>query len=219
MQLIAQSNSSGPALPHRHEPEKTILYRTLQENFETFVATAQARTERLPFPAHVFREVEAYLECGILANGFSRLRCESCKDERLVAFSCKKRGFCPSCGGRRMNEIAMNMVNNILPHVPVRQWVISFPFSVRYLLAYNPTLVTKILTIYIRIISNWYEKAARKNGIHGNTAAITFIQRFGGAINLNVHFHSLFLDGVFTQKEGKPHFVPSSLLRIRRLSP
>jgi hypothetical protein len=81
MQLIAQSTYSGLVLPHRHETEKTILYRTLHENFETFVATAQSRTDKLPFSAHVFREVEAFLECGILANGFSRLQCESCKEK------------------------------------------------------------------------------------------------------------------------------------------
>ena len=68
--------------------------------------------------------------------------------------------------------------------------------------------MTKVLAIYIRVISNWYEKAARRNGISGKTAAVTFVQRFGGAINLNVHFHSLFLDGIFTEKNGKPHFVP-----------
>jgi len=192
----------------RHEPEKTILYRTIQDHFQTFVARAESKTEKLPFPMHVFQEVEAYLGCGILAKGFVRLICESCKSEKLVAFSCKKRGFCPSCGGRRMTEVAMHLVDRVFPHVPVRQWVLSFPFSVRYALAYNPTLVTKVLAIYIRVISNWYEKSARRNGIAGKTAAVTFVQRFGGAINLNVHFHSLFLDGVFTEKNGKLHFVP-----------
>ena len=75
-------------------------------------------------------------------------------------------------------------------------------------MSFNPFLVTKVLGIYIRIISNWYVKSARKNGVTGKTAAITFVQRFGGAINLNVHFHSLFLDGVFTIEGTKPRFVP-----------
>lgn len=107
-----------------------------------------------------------------------------------------------------MNEVAMHLVDKVFPNVPVRQWVLSFPFSVRYALAYNPHLITKVLAIYIRILSNWYTKAARRNGVAGKTAAVTFVQRFGGAINLNVHYHSLFLDGVFTEKEGKALFVP-----------
>ena len=36
--------------------------------------------------------VARYLECGVLAHGFARVRCESCKDELLVAFSCKGQG-------------------------------------------------------------------------------------------------------------------------------
>lgn len=192
----------------RHQPEKSILYRTIQNEFETFKAIAQQSTDKLPFPMHVFQEVDAYLGCGILANGFVRIKCENCKEEKLVAFSCKKRGFCPSCGGRRMNEVALHLVEQVFPNVPVRQFVLSFPFSVRYLLAYNPSLVTKVLAIYLRIITNWYVKAARRNGHIGKTAAVTFIQRFGGAINLNVHFHALLLDGAFVVEDGEPHFIP-----------
>jgi hypothetical protein len=57
-------------------------------------------------PEFVKDEFEAYLECGILAHGFLRVRCAGCAHEKLVAFSCKRRGFCPSCGARRMAESA-----------------------------------------------------------------------------------------------------------------
>ena len=57
-------------------------------------------------PAYVEQEFEAYLKCGRFEQGFLRVRCESCHFERLVAFSCKRRGFCPSCGARRMAETA-----------------------------------------------------------------------------------------------------------------
>ncbi len=96
-----------------------------------------------------------------------------------------------------MNEVAAQLVDSVFPHVWVRQWVISFPFSVRYVLAYKPQLVTGVLAIFTRIVSNWVVKHARRAGVHGKTGAITFGQRFGGAINLNVHLHSLFLDGVY----------------------
>lgn len=136
--------TAAHALPvpyFRHEPERTVLYRAVQENFETFLVASQRDSDRGPLPSHVYQEVDAYLRCGILAHGFTRLRCESCKIERLVAFSCKKRGFCPSCGGKRMNEVAAHLVDSVIPHVSVRQWVISFPFSVRYVLAYKPDLI------------------------------------------------------------------------------
>ncbi|ARX22851.1 hypothetical protein AM393_28980 (plasmid) [Klebsiella pneumoniae] len=78
--------------------------------------------------------------------GFLRVRCESCHAEHLVAFSCKRRGFCPSCGARRMAESAALLVDEVLPEQPMRQWVLSFPFQLRFLFGVvcgkgrNPTL-------------------------------------------------------------------------------
>jgi ribosomal protein S27E len=82
-------------------------------------------------PAYVEKEFEAYLRCGRLEHGFLRVRCESCHFERLVACSCKRRGFCPSCGARRMAETAALLADEVLPALPLRQWVISFPFALR----------------------------------------------------------------------------------------
>jgi len=56
-------------------------------------------------PGYVEQEFDEYLECGRL-DGFLRVRCDSCHAERLVAFSCKRRGFCPGCGAKRMAESA-----------------------------------------------------------------------------------------------------------------
>ena len=63
-----------------------------------------------------------------------RVRCEDCHHERLVAFSCKRRGFCPSCGARRMVESAALLVDEVFPAEPIRQWVLSFPFQLRFCL-------------------------------------------------------------------------------------
>jgi ribosomal protein S27E len=54
-------------------------------------------------------EFEAFLERGILAHGFLRLRCAECAHEKLVAFSCNRRGLCPSCGAPRMAESAAHV--------------------------------------------------------------------------------------------------------------
>jgi hypothetical protein len=81
-------------------------------------------------PQVVKDEFEACLDCGILARGLLRLRCQGCVRDTLAAFSCKRRGICPSCGTRRMVETAAYLVNHILPRVPVRQWVLSFPIRV-----------------------------------------------------------------------------------------
>src|SRR5262249_9686865 len=80
-------------------------------------------------------ELLAYLRCGLLEPGCVRVRCLRCTDEMVVAFSCKGREFCPSCGGRRMSALAAQLVEHVIPHMPVRQWVLSLPWSLRYQLA------------------------------------------------------------------------------------
>ncbi len=186
----------------RHRPEATDLYKVVLENIETFLSLVQEECGRA-LPDFVVKEFREYLRCGILAHGFLRTRCEKCHNEHLVAFSCKRRGFCPSCGARRMNESAIHLVDEVWPVKPVRQWVLSFPIQIRLLLAVQPKLMMNILKIVTRTISRHLAKKAGING--GATGSVTLIQRFGGSINLNVHFHQLFLDGVYgLGTDGKP---------------
>ena len=102
----------------RHTPETTALYRAVQHHLETFLASA--RDQGRVVPRFVERELRAFLACGVLAHGFLRIRCPECGRERLVAFSCKSRGFWPSCGARRMADTAAHLVDRLLPEVPVR---------------------------------------------------------------------------------------------------
>jgi Transposase zinc-binding domain len=93
--------SRAAAKYERHRPEDTLLYRTVQAHWRTFLAEVSGGAEP-ELPRFVLEEVEAFLKCGILAHGFLRVVCDECHDNRLVAFSCKRRGFCGSCLGRRM---------------------------------------------------------------------------------------------------------------------
>jgi hypothetical protein len=102
-------------------PEQTVLYRTIAAHLPTFLGRPAGENGTGGWPAFVRREFEAYLRCGILHHGFLRVRCDRCGDTTVVAFSCKGRGFCPSCGGRRMSELAAHLVDHVVPHVPIRQ--------------------------------------------------------------------------------------------------
>jgi ribosomal protein S27E len=93
----------------RHRPEQTLLYQIVEQHYPAFTAHLAERGRELP--GYVQREFEDYLKCGRLEHGFLRVRCESCHVEHLVAFSCKRRGFCPSCGARRMAESAALLVD------------------------------------------------------------------------------------------------------------
>ena len=123
-------------------------------------------------------EFERYLRCGVLANGFARVRCIACGDEVLVAFSCKSRGICPSCTTRRMQGTATHLVDRVLPCVPMRQWVLSLPRWARFLLARDPKLITRTLHLALRCIFARQRLRARRLGVRSTGAgAVTFVQR------------------------------------------
>jgi hypothetical protein len=157
----------------------------------------------------VQEEFEAYLKCGRLEEGFLRVRCEGCYAEKLVAFSCKKRGVCPSCGARRMAETAALLADEVLPDRPLRQWVLSLPYALRFLLATDPDALTLVLGVVYRTIARHLIGQAGLTPVSGDTGVVTLIQRFGSALNLNLHFHMLFLDGVYAvDGSGPPAFRP-----------
>lgn len=190
----------------RRRPEETILHCLVREHLETFLAEVEAGGAA-SLPQFVKDEFDAFLECGILAHGFLRVRCADCAHEKLVAFSCKRRGFCPSCGARRMAESAAYLVDEVIPRVPVRQWVLSFPIPLRILFAAWPELLTPVLRVIHRVIAGFLLKQAGLKRATADTGAVTLIQRFGSAANLNIHLHCLVLDGVYRRAEGEPVFL------------
>jgi hypothetical protein len=184
----------------RRQPEHTVLYRTIAAHLPAFLARAAGNDGTGGWPAFVRREFEAYLRCGILDHGVLRVRCERCGDTTVVGFSCKGRGFCPSCGGRRMSELAAHLLDHVLPHVPIRQWVFTVPVPVRYQLAFDAGLTRAVLRVFLRTVFGWQRRQAARQGLVGaRSGSITAIQRFGGSANLNLHFHALLFDGVYTR--------------------
>jgi hypothetical protein len=119
-------------------------------------------------PQFVRSEFEAYLACGILERGFLLAQCESCGCKWPVGFSCKKRGFCPSCLGRRMSESAAYFADHLFAKVPVRQWVLSVPPPLRYLLGYDADACAKVFGLFVAAIFAWlHATAKRKLGLKG----------------------------------------------------
>ena len=104
-----------------------------------------------------------------------------------------------------MAESAALLVDEVLPEQPMRQWVLSVPFPLRFLFASRPVILGQVLGIVYRAIATHLIKKAGYTKTTADTGAVTLIQRFGSALNLNVHFHMLFLDGVYLDGEaGSP---------------
>nr|WP_252361447.1 transposase [Pseudomonas asiatica] len=195
----------------RHAPERTLLYALVEAHYPDFIARIEAEGRSLP--GYVREAFDAYLRCGVLEHGFLRVVCEHCRAERLVAFSCKKRGFCPSCGARRMAESARHLVEEVFGPRPVRQWVLSFPYPLRFLFASKPEAIGPVLGIVQRVIAGWLADQAGIDRASAQCGAVTLIQRFGSALNLNIHFHMLWLDGVYVEATE----LPRRELRLHRV--
>jgi hypothetical protein len=103
-------------------------------------------------PHHVQTAFGDYLRGGILAHGFARVYCAGCGHDFLVAFSCKGRDICPSCARRRMVETSAHMVDEVLPRVPFRQWVLSVPKRVRWHLREKPEVLGGLLKVFLRAV-------------------------------------------------------------------
>jgi Putative transposase/Transposase zinc-binding domain len=197
------------------DPSRTVLYHVIADHLETFLASLEADPDATGLPAYVQREFDAYLQCGILAYGFLRLGCDTCPKELLLPFSCKRRGFCPSCAARRMAQTAAHLVTRVIPWVPTRQWVVSVPVPLRYWMAASQELTAQVHTIIRTTIGQYYVNQAVTCGVPRDQVqpgSVTFIQRFGSALNVNLHFHCVFLEGVYcdrTEASLKPRFVTS----------
>ena len=112
-----------------------------------------------------------------------------------------------------MAQMAAHLVEQVIPWVPMRQWVVSVPIPLRYWMAPSKELTARVHTIIRRTIGQYYVNHAVKQGATRATVqpgSVTFVQRFGGSINLNVHVHVLFLEGVFVDRtvQGlRPRFL------------
>jgi hypothetical protein len=190
--LSCLKKSQGIYRPRK--PEKTVLFEIVKKHYKTWHKIAGT-----PVPQYVDKAFHAYLECGILAKGFACARCQDCRQDFLIAFSCKRRGICPSCNTRAMAETAANLLENLIPRIPVRQFVISFPKRIRYYLQTH-AILHAVLKIVIDEIKKRLISCSPKVA-NAHIGAVSFIQHFGNTLNLHPHFHILCADGVFCAAE------------------
>jgi hypothetical protein len=109
-----------------------------------------------------------------------------------------------------MADTAAHLVDRVFPEVPVRQWVLTLPYTMRFKMAYDSKLVADIHRIFVQTV---FASLRRRVGNEKKLkcGAVTFIQRFGDALNLNLHYHLLSIDGVYAADEkGEVHFVPAA---------
>ena len=187
------SRLATPYAPRR--PQETVLFGLVQEHLQDFFRHAREAYDG-PLPKYVKEEFRKYLECGDFSRGV-HVQCPVCHEDKAVAFSCKLRGLCPSCAGRRMAGTAAHLVDCVLPAVPVRQYVLAFPYELSGLAATRPEVLRALSRIFWEALRRRYQRWTKRAGhvtTRVETGAVTGVHRAGASLNVHVHFHVLWLD-------------------------
>ena len=107
-----------------------------------------------------------------------------------------------------MAQTSANLLDHVLPRVPLRQFVLTVPFELRTRLAYDGELLGAVSRIFVDSVLGFYRRRMRDLGIGGSagkSGAVTVVQRTNADLRLNPHLHSLALDGVYVANdEGAP---------------
>ena len=212
---------SGTAVHRRRRTEPNAVYQVAQGHLETWLTDCRhTDDDGFPVAAYIEQDFRKYPECGILVHGFARARCADCGYNFLIAYSRKGRGICSSCNTRRMVETAAHLGDEVFPLVPVRQWVLSFPKRLRYFLARDGDLLNCVLRIFLNSVEKALLSCCPDAPDNARLGAVTFVHRFGSALNGNLHFHCCVIDVLFSAVDEALRFdqaiiTPEAIAKVQ----
>lgn len=201
-------------------PRHSHYYRCIEAHFEELEGAWEERYQRTCgfWRPLVMDVIYKYLDCGDLHFGFARVRYDTCGHEYLLAFSCKRRHFCPSCHQKRVVEFGEWLYGEVLKQVPHRQWVFSIPKRLRIYFMFDRRLLAKLSQCAWTVLSGYLKQgAAFDDAVPG---AVIAVQTFGDFQNFNPHLHIIATDGCFYGNGGfaaGPRPNPSDLETAFRL--
>ena len=178
-------------------PHDSPYYRCVEDHFEAFEQVYEERFERQYgfFRSYVARVIHRYLDCGDLHNGFARVKCADCGHEYLLAFSCKRRHFCPSCHQKRVVEFGEWLCQEVIKAVPHRHFVVSIPKILRRYFLYDRKLLSELSRCAWESLKVFLQQSVPE--MDAVPGAVIAIQTFGDFLGFNPHCHILCTDGCF----------------------
>lgn len=183
-------------------PRKNQYYRCVEAHFEELEGTWEDRYQKQYgyWRPYVLDVIYKYLDCGDLHLCFARVKCDDCKHEYLLPFSCKRRHFCPSCHQKRVVEFGEFLCGEVLKQVPHRQWVFSIPKRLRLYFMYDRSLLAKLSRCAWKVLSVYLKQGVSLDD--PKPGAVIAVQTFGDFLNFNPHLHIIATDGCFDQDGG-----------------
>ncbi|MEE8415252.1 MAG: transposase [Desulfobacterales bacterium] len=183
---------------HPRDPKASSLWQIFNRHYDDFEKSYSEKFEKkYGFFRPVIGEViRSYLRCGDLKEGFARIRCPNCGNEKILSFSCKSRCICPSCQAKRAIILGHHLNENVLYPVPHRQYVFSIPIMLRIYFKYDRSLLTGLCQCaYRSLLTFLREVVGLKDGIPG---VVMCIHTFGfSPERWHPHLHALVTDGLF----------------------
>jgi hypothetical protein len=180
------------------DPSESPLFQLLESLYDTVKGVWDERFEsRYGFWRGRWDDVVArYLDCGDWNVGFARVRCGQCAEEFLVAFSCKERGLCPSCGAKRGAELGAFLADEVIEDVGHAQWVFTVPKMLRFFLFRQRELLGDLSRLAYETVRELMAAAADDKTLC--PGMVTVIQTFGERLNPHPHLHALVSRGGWT---------------------
>ncbi|MCE7891057.1 MAG: hypothetical protein DYH12_15395 [Sorangiineae bacterium PRO1] len=108
-----------------------------------------------------------------------------------------------------MADTAVHLEERVLPRVPIRHWICSLPWGLRALLGYDRKLCAEVVSAFMAEVDRSLRWRAKReldlaSVADAHTGGVVAVQRTDSALRLNVHFHSLVLDGVYVHEADDP---------------
>jgi len=163
----------------RRQPEASVLYQLVYHSHDELEYAWESRFQHRYgcLRDEVPKTLKEYLNCGILAHGAARVYCDGCKHSLLIAFSCKRRGVCPSCGAKRAVKFAEHIHSEVIEDIPHRHTVFTIPKRLRVFFRFDRKLNTILFRAAWGALSQVLDVDDRE------LAAIFTVQTAGEALN------------------------------------
>ncbi len=210
--LFPQADAPPPFFRPRN-PRATPLFQLVESQYEHVKALWEDRFENTHGRWRGFTDtvVARYLDCASPQCGFARLRCDQCRSERLLLFSCRQRNICPSCDAKRAAAFAAFLNDEVFEDVPHVMWVFTIPKMLRVYFLHHRELLGELSRCAYETIRELMSAAAfEENGFRPGMVSV--VQTFGEAARFHPHVHALCSRGGW-RADGQ--WVPVPYLDLR----
>jgi hypothetical protein len=196
----------------RRQPEESPLYRIVYHGQDELPRVWEEKFQPTygVLRGEVLETFDEYLNCGLLQHGAARVYCDTCKHSLLVAFSCKKRGLCPSCNAKRAVKFGEHLYDAVLERVPHRHCGFTLPKRLRIFFRYD----RELNSILFRAAAEAVDAVLVPDG-KSFPGMILTLQTAGEALNFNPHLHGLLTDGTF---DAAGNFAPFADIDTERIT-